>query len=72
MGCDGTPFFMSKILGAIFHPVTVFNLCLLGSLGVIELIHTHAHHKMDIDVHSHVHQFCKKNPETCEGYISGE
>ena len=70
MGRDGAPFFVSKILGAILHPVTVLNLCLLGSLGVIELIHTHAHHKMDMDVHSHVRQFCKKNIETCERYIS--
>ncbi len=46
------------------------NLCLFGSLGVIELIHIHAHHKMDMDVHSHVRQFCKKNADTCEGYIS--
>ena len=70
MGCDGAPFFVSKILGAILHPVTTLNLFLLGSLGVIQLIHTHAHHKMDMDVHSHVRQFCKKNIETCERYIS--
>ena len=61
---------MPKIIGIICHPVTVMNLCLFGSLGVIELIHIHAHHKMDMDVHSHVRQFCKKNADTCEGYIS--
>lgn len=72
MGCDGTPFFMPKILHVVFHPLTVTNLCLFGSLGVIELIHIHAHHKMDMDVHSHVRQFCKKNVETCERYVSGD
>ena len=60
MGVCGPPFFMLKIL---FHPVTVFNLLLTGSLGVIEVIHTKAHHTLEQDVHGHVHRALQKNPE---------
>ena len=34
-----------------------------GSLGVIEFVHTKAHHTLEQDVHSHVSQALKKNPE---------
>ena len=55
-----TPFFMTKVL---FHPVTLLNLCLFGSLGIIQIVHTKAHITMEQDVHSHVSQSLKKNPE---------
>jgi len=57
---------MKRISSVLFHPVTVFNLLLTGSLGVIEVIHTRAHHTLESDVHGHVHQFLRKNPETCD------
>jgi len=57
---------MKRIASVLFHPVTVFNLLLTGSLGVIEAIHTRAHHTLEKDVHGHVHQFLRKNPETCD------
>tara|TARA_B100000287_G_scaffold406291_1_gene430625 strand:- start:321 stop:506 length:186 start_codon:yes stop_codon:yes gene_type:complete len=57
---------MKKIADAIFHPVTVLNLLLVGSLGLIEVVHTRAHHTLEADVHGHVHQFLRKNPETCD------
>ena len=57
---------MKRIASVLFHPVTVFNLLLTGSLGVIEVIHTRAHHTLEVDVHGHVHQFLRKNPETCD------
>ncbi len=60
LGCDGTPFFMLKIL---FHPVTIINLMICGSLGVIEFFHTKAHHTLEQDVHGHVHRALQKNPE---------
>ena len=47
MGCDGTPFFMRYL----FHPVTIINLLVCGSLGVIEFFHTKAHHTLEQDVH---------------------
>ena len=56
MGCDGTPFFMRYLL----HPVTIINLLICGSLGVIEFIHTKAHHTIEQDVHGHVHRALQK------------
>ena len=57
---------MKKIASVIFHPLTVMNLLICGSLGLIELIHTRAHHTLEADVHGHVHQYLRKNPETCD------
>jgi len=45
------------------------NLCLVGFLGIIEVIHTYTHYKMEKDVHGYVHNFCRKNPDTCAGMI---
>ena len=47
----------------LFHPLTILNLTICGSLGVIEFVHTKAHHTLENDVHSHVSQALKKNPE---------
>jgi len=52
-----------QVLG---HPVTLFNLMLIGFLGLIEVIHTRAHHTLETDVHGHVHQFLRKNPDMCD------
>ena len=57
---------IKKITSVVFHPVTVLNLLLVGSLGFIELVHTRAHHTLEVDVHGHVHQFLRKHPETCD------
>ncbi len=42
---------------------TVFHMTVLigGSLGLIEFIHTRAHHSIEVDVHGYVQQYCKKN-----------
>ena len=48
-----------KYLRYLGHPLTVMNLCLVGSVGMIQVIHTRAHHKMEIDVHA----YCKNNME---------
>ncbi len=47
------------IINVITHPLTVCNLILFGSLGLIQVVHTNAHHKMEIDVHA----YCKNNME---------
>ena len=57
---------MKLIASVLFHPVTVFNLLLVGCLGLIEVVHTRAHHTLEADVHGHVHQFLRKHPETCD------
>ncbi len=57
---------MNKIIQVLGHPVTLFNLMLVGTLGLIEVIHTRAHHTMELDVHGHVHQYLRKHPETCD------
>lgn len=51
-----------KLLSVLKHPVTQFNLIVLGSLGLIQIIHTHAHYKMEMDVHA----YCKQNAEWVE------
>tara|TARA_B100000927_G_scaffold233722_1_gene194032 strand:+ start:174 stop:389 length:216 start_codon:yes stop_codon:yes gene_type:complete len=65
-GCDGTPFFMKKIL---LSPVTHINLMLVGILVFIGVLHEHTHHSMKVDVHGYVRQFCRENPDTCKSFI---
>ena len=48
-----------KYLKYVTHPITVLNLCIVGSLGMIQIIHTHAHYKMEVDVHA----YCRNNVE---------
>ena len=64
-GCDGTPFLltMKKITAVLFHPVTILNLTFVGTLGLIQFVHTKAHLNLETDVHGHVHRALKKNPE---------
>ena len=57
---------MKKISSVIFHPVTMFNLLMIGCLGLIEVIHTKAHYDTEIDTHAHASQFLKKNPDMCD------
>jgi len=51
---------MRKVL---LHPVTTFNLLLVGCIGLIEIVHTRAHHTLESDVHAHVRRVLKQNPE---------
>ena len=53
---------MKKILEVITHPVTYSNLLIVGSLFMVEFFHTHAHYKMEVDVHGYCHQYNMKNP----------
>jgi len=34
-----------------------------GFFGMIEFVHTKAHHTLEVDVHSHVYRALQKNPE---------
>ena len=54
---------MKTLIKALVHPVTLLNLLFVGSLGVIEFLHTRAHHTLEVDVHGHVHRALQKNPE---------
>jgi len=47
-------------------PICHFLALTFGTLSVIQLVHTHAHYTMDMDVDSYVLSFCKKNPDKCE------
>ena len=47
----------------LFHPITILNLTICGSLGVIEFVHTRAHFTLEQDVHGHVHRALKETPE---------
>ncbi len=53
---------MKKILEVITHPVTYSNLLIIGTLVMIEFIHTRAHYKMETDVHGYRLQYNDKNP----------
>ena len=53
----------------IKHPVTQFNLLVVGFLVLIQGIHLHAHRQMEIDVDSYVHEFCRKNKDTCRSIV---
>jgi len=54
---------MKKITSVIFHPVTMLNLLVIGSLGLIQVVHTKAHLTLETDVHGHVYRALKKTPE---------
>jgi len=54
---------MDKVLRVILHPVTILNLTFVGTLGLIQVVHTKAHHTLETDVHGHVHRALRKNPE---------
>jgi hypothetical protein len=58
------------IFKVLIHPVTLFNLVLVGTLGFIEVIHIHAHKSMEVDVDSYVRQWCRKNQDKCESFLS--
>ena len=51
------------MLKVLIHPVTTFNLLLVGCLGMIQFVHTKAHFTLETDVHGHVHRALKVNPE---------
>jgi len=53
----------------LFHPVTHFNLVIVGFLVLVQSMHMHAHYTMDIDVDSYVYNFCRKNVEKCQRFI---
>jgi uncharacterized membrane protein len=60
----------SKIKQILRHPVTHFNVLVVGFLFIIQSMHTHAHYTMSLDADSYVRNFCKKNIEKCERIIS--
>jgi len=61
---------MKSILKVLSHPVTQFNLILVGTMCLIQGIHLHAHYMMDIDVDSYVTAFCKKTADECERIVN--
>ena len=44
---------MKSLMRVLTHPVTQFNFLVCGSLALIQIIHTHAHYKMEMDVHAY-------------------
>jgi|TARA_B100001094_G_scaffold269845_1_gene274336 hypothetical protein len=51
------------MLKVLFHPVTTFNLLLVGCIGFIEIVHTKVHYTLESDVHGHVRKTLRQNPE---------
>ena len=60
---------MKLILRVLAHPVTQFNLLIVGFFIIVGVIHNHAHYTMEVDANSYVRAWCKKNPDTCQSYI---
>ena len=60
------------MIKVLLHPVTLFNLLIVGVLIMIQSIHSHAHYTMEIDADSYVYNFCKKNVEKCERFIDND
>ena len=54
----------------ISSPVTHFNVLLVGFFIIVGSLHNHAHYSMEVDADSYVRQWCKKNPNKCEDFIS--
>jgi len=61
---------MKLILKVLGHPVTQFNLLVVGFLCLIQGLHLHAHYTMEVDVDSYVRGFCRKNMSTCERIVN--
>ena len=61
---------MKFILKGILHPATLFNGLLLGFLILVGVMHNHAHYTTEVDADSYVRNFCKKNVDKCERYVS--
>ena len=59
---------MKKVLEVITHPVTYSNLLIIGTLIMIEFFHTHAHYKMEIDVHGYCKQYEMNKPNDIDEY----
>ena len=59
---------MKKVLEVITHPVTYSNLLIIGTLILIEFFHTHAHYKMEIDVHGYCKQYEMNKPSDIDEY----
>ncbi|AOV61697.1 hypothetical protein BOW91_gp002 [Synechococcus phage S-WAM2] len=59
-----------KYLKVLLHPVTQFNLLVVGFLILVQGLHTHSHYTMSTDVDSYVHAFCKQNLKECKRIIS--
>ena len=59
---------MKKILQVITHPVTYCNLLIIGVLIMIETFHTHAHYKMEMDVHGYCKQYEMNKPSEIDEY----
>ena len=59
-----------KVLQIISSPVTHVNVILVGLFFLIQGLHLHAHHTMELDVDSYVRNFCRKNVEKCEGFLN--
>jgi len=57
------------MLKIIFHPVTQFNLLIVGIFILIGAVHNHAHQRMEIDVHGYVRQYCRNNLKVCKSYV---
>ena len=60
---------MKLILRVLAHPVTQFNLLIVGFFILVGVIHNHAHYTMEVDADAYVRAWCKKNPDTCQSYL---
>jgi len=62
--------FKKNLFCCVSSPVCHLVLITFGSLCFIQLIHTHAHHSMEVDTDSYVRNFCKKNIDECKRIVN--
>jgi len=60
---------MNYIKQILVSPVTHFNVLLVGFMILVGVIHNHAHYSMEVDADSYVRQWCKQNPDKCQGFL---
>ena len=63
-------FFMKRyFIQVVSHPVTHFNLLIIGFFILVEITHIHAHNTMEHDIHGVVRKYCTEKPGECAEYL---
>ena len=57
------------LLQILSSPVTHFNVLIVGFLILVGVMHNHAHHTMEHDMHGVVRKYCTEKPFECAEYL---
>jgi len=59
-----------NLLCCATNPICHFVALAFGFTTLVQLIHTHAHYEMEVDVHGYVRNYCRKNLEKCQRMLN--